>query len=83
MWVTGNFGSICVCLQDFSGFRTIVLLPRWRPHWPAPGLFVKEHSKKVSQLGAPKNPWPVLMCDGKPVCAATIRVSLGYLEVTL
>ena len=21
------------------------------------------------------------MCDGKPVCAATIRVSLGYLEV--
>lgn len=69
-------------LQDFSGFRTIVLVPRFRPHWPAPGLFDKEHSKKPHRLGAPRNPWPVLLCDGKPVCAATVRVSLGYLEVS-
>lgn len=80
-WTVTAQGSQAVDELDFSGFRTIVLVPRFRPHWPAPGLFDKEHSKKPHRLGAPRNPWPVLLCDGKPVCAATVRVSLGYLEV--
>ncbi|KAL3150111.1 hypothetical protein ABBQ38_013450 [Trebouxia sp. C0009 RCD-2024] len=80
-WTVTAQGSHALDELDFSGFRTIVLLPRWRPHWPAPGLFLKDHPKLFDKLGAPKNPWPVLMCDGKPVCAATVRVSLGYLEV--
>ena len=69
--------------QDFSGFRTIVIVPRFRPHYPAPGAFDREYPKRFHGLGAPKNPWPRLMGDGKPVCAATIRVSLGYVEVCL
>ena len=68
-------------MQDFSGFRTIVIVPRFRPHNPAPGAFHEDYPKRFHGLGAPKNPWPRLMNEGKPVCAATVRVSLGYMEV--
>ena len=32
-------------------------------------------------LGAPRPPLPTLLPHGKPICAATVRSSLGYLEV--
>jgi hypothetical protein len=47
-------------LQDFSGFRLLVLLPRERVMWPAPGQYDKPERKKHPLLGAPLDPLPGL-----------------------
>jgi hypothetical protein len=47
-------------LQDFSGFRLLVLLPRERVMWPAPGQYDKPEPKKHPLLGAPLDPLPGL-----------------------
>jgi hypothetical protein len=49
-----------MCLQDFSGFRLLVLLPRERVMWPAPGQYDKPEPKKHPLLGAPLDPLPGL-----------------------
>ena len=67
--------------QDFGGFRVIVLLPRFKPGWPPPGAYEDEAPKRCKVLGAPRNPLPLLMPNGKPVCAATIRAGVRFLEV--
>lgn len=56
---------LCLCLsecglQDFSGFRLLVLLPRERVMWPAPGQYDKPEPKKHPLLGAPLDPLPGL-----------------------
>eukprot|EP00803_Ostreobium_quekettii_P008373 evm.model.scf_648.7 EVM.evm.TU.scf_648.7 scf_648:57085-59284(+) len=66
---------------DFTGFRVIVLLPRLRPGWPAPGAYETEQPKPCEELGGPKNPLPGLLTNGKAVCAATIRCGRGYIEI--
>ena len=68
-------------LQDFSGFRVIILLPRLRPSWPAPGAYETEQPKPCARLGGPKGPLPTLLTNGKAICAATIRCGRGYIEV--
>ena len=68
-------------MQDFGGFRIVVLLPRFKPGWPPPGAYEDEAPKRCKALGAPRNPLPLLMPNGKPICAATIRAGVGYLEV--
>eukprot|EP00803_Ostreobium_quekettii_P004104 evm.model.scf_1690.2 EVM.evm.TU.scf_1690.2 scf_1690:6450-10078(-) len=67
--------------QDFAGFRVIALLSRFRPGWPAPGAYESEGAKGCQSLGAPKNPLPLLLVEGKPMSAATIRSGRGFLEV--
>lgn len=47
--------------QDFSGFRLLVLVPRERVMWPAPGQYDKPELKKHPKLGAPLDPLPQLM----------------------
>lgn len=54
--------------QDFSGFRLLVLLPRERVMWPAPGQYDKPEAKKHPKLGAPLDPLPQLMV--RPGCRA-------------
>uniref|UniRef100_A0A383V5Q1 N-acetyltransferase domain-containing protein n=1 Tax=Tetradesmus obliquus TaxID=3088 RepID=A0A383V5Q1_TETOB len=66
---------------DFSGFRLLVLLPRERVMWPAPGQYDKPEPKKHPLLGAPLDPLPGLQVKGKPLSAATIRTGPGYIEV--
>lgn len=68
-------------MQDFGGFRVIVLLPRFKPGWVAPGTYQEELPRKTEELGAPKSALPVIMPNGKPICSATIRAGPGYLEV--
>lgn len=68
-------------LVDFGGFRVVALLPRFRPAWPPPGAYEAPVPRKCTLVGAPKDPLPQLLTGGKPICAATIRVGLGYLEV--
>jgi hypothetical protein len=68
-------------VQDFGGFRVIVLLPRFKPGWVAPGTYQEELPRKEGELGAPKSALPVIMPNGKPICSATIRAGPGYLEV--
>ena len=67
--------SSCVAFfpQDFRGFRVIVLLSRFRPGWPAPGAYEREGTKACQKLGGHKDPLPVLLVEGKPMSAATIR----------
>lgn len=48
-------------VQDFSGFRVLVLLPRERVMWPRPGQYDKPEPKKHAALGAPLDPLPPLM----------------------
>lgn len=60
-------------VQDFSGFRVVVLFSRFRPNWPAPGAYDTEGEKADERLGAEKRPIPMLLMDGKPVSAATVR----------
>jgi ribosomal protein S18 acetylase RimI-like enzyme len=67
--------------QDFGGFRVVVLLPRFKPGWPPPGAYEDEAPKRCKALGAPRNPLPLLMPNGKPICAATIRAGDRFLEV--
>ncbi|KAF8069455.1 hypothetical protein HT031_001571 [Scenedesmus sp. PABB004] len=66
---------------DFSGFRILVLLPRDRIMWPAPGQFDKSEPRRHPLLGAPRDPLPRLQVKGKPLSAATIRTGPGYIEV--
>ena len=73
--------KVHLCAQDFGGFRIIVLLPRFKPGWPPPGAYEDEAPKRCKALGAPRNPLPLLMPNGKPICAATIRAGVGFLEV--
>lgn len=68
-------------LQDFSGFRVVTVIPRHKPSWPAPGAYEEEVPKKFKEMGAPKNPLPMLLPGGKAISAATIRLGLGWMEV--
>ena len=68
-------------LQDFGGFRTVLLVPRFRPSWPPPGVFDSEAPKKTRELGAPRCPLPLLLPKSKPVSAATVRCGPDYPEV--
>ena len=65
---------------DFSGFRVVLLYPRDRNAWPAPGAS-KPGPRADARLGAPADPWPALAAKGRPLSAATIRAGPGYLEV--
>ena len=68
--------------QDFGGFRVLVLLPRYKSHWPSPiSLSKAEGTKAHPKLGASKGPFPFLQTHGKPLSAATIRSGPGYLEI--
>ena len=67
--------------QDFGGFRTVLLIPRFRPAWPPPGAFEQEHPKGCTSLGAPRAPLPQLLPKSKPVSAATVRLGPGFMEV--
>ncbi len=58
-----------------------MLLPRFKPGWPPPGAYEDEAPKRCKALGAPRNPLPLLMPNGKPICAATIRAGDRFLEV--
>lgn len=66
--------------QDFSGFRLVLLYPRDRNAWPAPGAS-KPAPRADARLGAPADPWPALAAKGRPLTAATVRSGPGYLEV--
>lgn len=70
-----------VRIQDFGGFRTVLLIPRFRPSWPPPNTFTEEAPKKTLQLGAPRGPLPILLPKSKPVSAATVRCGPDFLEV--
>ncbi|MEW5308633.1 MAG: hypothetical protein WDW38_000576 [Sanguina aurantia] len=67
---------------DFGGFRVIVVLPRYRCGWPAPGTAHTHEGVRPSlELGAPGNPLPRLEANSRPLSAATVRSGPGYLEV--
>lgn len=74
---------------DFGGFRVVVLLPRFRPLWPPPppadcpaADYAHEAPLKHGGLiGAAKPPVPILAAHQKPICAATIRMGPGFMEV--
>ncbi|KAK9803295.1 hypothetical protein WJX72_009402 [[Myrmecia] bisecta] len=66
---------------DFGGFRVVLLFPRFKPGWPPPGTYQEEAERKHTVLGAPRNPLPQLLLGGRPICAATIRLGTGYMEV--
>ncbi len=71
-------------MQDFGGFRVLVILPRYRSGWPPPGgdiAAVEQPNAKPQVMGGPKPPIPLLQSHGKPVTAATIRTGPGYLEI--
>lgn len=73
-----------MCMQDFGGFRVLVILPRYRSGWPPPEdqlVPPEEATRKPHTMGAPLSPVPVLQTHGKPVTAATIRSGPGYLEI--
>lgn len=59
----------------------VVIVPRHRPCWPAPGVYYEEAPKRFKGLGSETNPLPVLLPAGKAISAATIRVGLGWLEI--
>ncbi len=60
----------------------IMLLPRYRPGWPAPGAYDTEAPRsKFTGLGAPRPALPVLMVHNMPICAATVRLGPGHIEV--
>jgi hypothetical protein len=71
-------------LQDFSGFRLLVLLPRERVMWPAPGQYDKPEPKKHPLLGAPLDPLPGLQvrCVVIVSCTAVIVVLLVSAQVS-
>ena len=59
-----------------------MLSPRFRPAWPPPGAYEADGPlPSRPELGAQLPPRPLLLPCGKPICAATVRASLGYLEV--
>ena len=70
-------------VQDFRGFRVVALTPRLKPGFPPPDVFKHERPRSTLRLGAPRNPLPPLIPNGKAICACTIRVGLGYLEARL
>jgi GNAT superfamily N-acetyltransferase len=67
---------------DFGGFRCVLLFSRHKPEYPPPETYEKSTEVAPLCLGASRPPLPDLMTKGiKPVCAATIRVGNGYIEV--
>lgn len=66
-------------VQDFEGFLTIVLLPRHRVSWPAPGQITD--SAPQARMGVRLPSLPALEAGLKPICAATIRSGVNYVEV--
>ena len=62
--------TACSIMQDISAFGTGGALPQRPSAWAD------------TAVGPPcRDPLPQLLTAGKPICAATIRVGLGYLEV--
>jgi GNAT superfamily N-acetyltransferase len=49
------------------------------------GLYQRRSARGHAAAAAPpcRDPLPQLLTAGKPICAATIRVGLGYLEVSI
>ena len=44
--------------QDFTGFRVVTLLPRFRPSWPPPGAYEQPAPRKfkcAARLSAPRS----------------------------
>lgn len=81
-WTVTGTPSSDVDDVDFGGFRCVLLFSRHKPEYPPPDTY--ESSTKVPplDLGATRPPLPDLMTKGnKPVCAATIRIGNGYMEV--
>jgi len=68
------------CL-DFTGFRVVVLLPRWVRAWPPPGLNDQGPEPKYPEIGAPKPAVPTITSHNKPICAATIRIGPTWMEI--
>lgn len=67
--------------KSFDGFRLVVLLPRYRPGWPAPGSAEAEEPPAHKHLGAPLGSLPPLSVHGKPLSTATIRAGPNFLEI--
>ena len=75
---------------DFAGFRTVVAVPRHRPAWPRPdatpagagepGSVYREQEGQAPPVRL-LPPVPALAAAGRPMCAATVRVGAGYLEI--
>ena len=60
----------------------MLLFSRYKPEYPPPGTYESSTGVAPLDLGTTRPPLPDLMTKGnKPVCAATIRVGHGYLEV--
>lgn len=67
---------------DFGGFRVLVLMPRYKMTWPPPSRpYNTEKPLKHPGLGAPLPPIPHVQVHNKPICAATVRLGPGWLEV--
>lgn len=67
---------------DFEGFRVLALYPRNKLLWPPPSEpYNTEVPLQYPEMGAPKPPVPHLQVATKPVCAATVRIGPGWLEV--
>lgn len=60
----------------------MLLFSRHKPEYPPPDTYEKSTAVAPQNLGTSRPPLPDLMTKGnKPVCAATIRVGNGYIEV--
>lgn len=60
----------------------LVLMPRFKLQFPPPSQpYNSEVPLAHPQLGAPLPPIPHLMVHQKPICAATVRLGPGWLEV--
>lgn len=68
------------CL-DFSGFRVVVLNPRYIRQWPPPNMDDTGPPPKHPTIGAPKPAIPRLAVHNKPICAATIRLGPSWMEI--
>lgn len=67
---------------DFDGFRVLVLYPRFKLSWPPPSEpYNSEIPLKHPCMGASKPPIPHLQVCNKPICAATVRIGPGWVEV--
>jgi len=67
---------------DFGGFRVLVLFPRFKLLWPPPSApYTTEIKVQHPQLGAPLPPKPHILVHNKPICAATVRLGPGWMEV--
>lgn len=60
----------------------MLLFARHKPEYPPPKTYETSSNIAPLDLGTTRPPLPDLMTKGnKPVCAATIRVGNGYIEV--